>query len=148
MIESITNAKQMWDCFHDGAIVRVTKSVEQQYTLEIEILYLMEEVTGKEEGVFQVILEGCKKIEYEPYESSANSDIPFDSEIRIGILSSEAKDNQLVIYCSYYQDQTKSFEAGVVHLEYKSCKVFLMSTEITLTQLNDAQQSYWNKFGN
>jgi hypothetical protein len=153
VIESFSDAVNMWNCFHDGSIAKVTRTDSQTYEVEIEIDYLMEEITGKEEGIFRIVLEGCQRFEFEPFvfgpcELNTTFDVPFDSEIYIVVLSSEVKDDQLVIYCGGYEDSTKAFDSGILHLKYDACKLFLMNTEFTLVQLNDAQQSYWDKFGN
>ena len=128
----------LWDCFHDGSIVKVTQIEWQVYEVEIEIEYLIEEMLGVKEGAFRLALFGCEKFEFEPFESSIVTEIEKISKLNLEILSSEKREGDLRIFCS---------NNGILKLKYQSFKLYLEGSEITLTQLNNGQQSYWDKFG-
>ena len=137
MIESFSDAVNMWNCFHDGSIVKVTQTDSQTYEVEIEIAYLMEEILGKEEGAFALVLFGCEKFVYVPIESPAVTKIEEISQIDFGILEAQEREDNLWVFGS---------NNGILKLKYQSSKLYLEGKEITLMQLNDAQKSYWDQF--
>lgn len=124
-----------WGIFHDGVIAAATGAVPGRVQLTIQIPYLREMFPGQGD-CFQVTLEGCSVMAYQPFDQPETHALEDLSEAQPIILYMQ-ETSPIVLDCT----------DGNLTMKYDSADVSLDTGEpVGYAQLAKACEDYWDRW--
>ncbi len=129
------NEKEIWNIFHDGEIVEITKSDNSNLNLKIQIEYLRKIISDDGDS-FVIKLKKCNLFELNYENRKLITNLDTIQEIKPIILKSKYIDNRFLIKST----------AGEIKLSYESAQIYLDNgKEITFENLANACGKYWEE---
>ncbi|MBW4679591.1 MAG: hypothetical protein KME19_05685 [Microcoleus vaginatus WJT46-NPBG5] len=132
-----------WNLLHDGTIAKIAAPRHDTRLLTIEIEYLRH-MFSKDGNAIIIQLDNCDVFEYQDYQNFINEErtqelltiATYEPEI---LSATQNQNNIITIVCV----------AGLVRTRYQSFSLTLDNEyPITLENLKNAYQRYWEAFGN